>query len=139
MSWGQCYSGSNNIHFDFPPIMTDGRNFASWQPESVLNNNIQRRENIYSNWDYRKYMQINGLNIMKYNYLSSSSVIGLNQYNNTNTSSSLNVPFLYKNRFDNRRPTYGYSNSDLKNPYLSRQQLNSRIISPTININEYIH
>ena len=28
MSWGTCYSGSNNIHFGFPPIMTDGRNYA---------------------------------------------------------------------------------------------------------------
>ena len=32
MSWGTCFSGSNNIHFDFPPIMSDGRNFSSWQP-----------------------------------------------------------------------------------------------------------
>lgn len=139
MSWGQCYSGSNNIHFDFPPIMTDGRNFSSWQPESVINKNIQRGENISSNWEYRKYMQSNGLNIMKYNYLSSSSELGLNPNNNINAISSLNVPYLYKHTFDNSTPSYGYSNSDLKNIYLSRQQLNSRIISPTININEYIH
>lgn len=139
MSWGQCYSGSNNIHFDFPPIMTDGRNFSSWQPEAVINNNIQRRESISSNWEYRKYMQSNGLNVMKYNYLSSSSELGITPNSNTNTKSSLNVPYLYKNRFDNSIPSYGYSNSDLKNPYLSRQQLNSRIISPSININEYIH
>jgi hypothetical protein len=52
--------------------------------------------------------------------------------------SPLNVPYLYKNRFDNSTHSYGYSDSDLKNPYLSRQQLNSRIISPIININEYI-
>jgi hypothetical protein len=138
MSWGQCYSGSNNIHFDFPPIMTDGRNFSSWQPEAVINNNIQRRESISSNWEYRKYMQSNGLNIMKYNYLSSSSELGITPNTTTNTKSSLNVPFLYKNRFDNGKPSYGYSDSDLKNPYLSRQELNSRIISPSININEYI-
>jgi hypothetical protein len=138
MSWGQCYSGSNNIHFDFPPIMTDGRNFSSWQPEAVINNNIQRRESISSNWEYRKYMQSNGLNVMKYNYLSSSSELGITPNSNMNTTSSLNVPYLYKNRFDNSTPSYGYSNSDLKNPYLSRQQLNSRMISPSININEYM-
>ena len=65
--WATCYSGSNNIHFNFPPIMNDGRNFASWQPEAVINNRIQEKENIRSNWDYRQYMQHNGLEIMKYN------------------------------------------------------------------------
>jgi hypothetical protein len=119
--------------------MTDGRNFSSWQPEAVINNKIQLSESITSNWEYRKYMQSNGLNVMKYNYLSSSSELGITPNSNMNTTSSLNVPYLYKNRFDNSTPSYGYSNSDLKNPYLSRQQLNSRIISPSININEYIH
>jgi hypothetical protein len=138
MSWGQCYSGSNNIHFDFPPIMKDGRNFSSWQPEAVINTNIQHRENISSNWEYRKYMQRNGLNIMKYNYLSSSNELGITPNTTKNTTSSINAPFLYKNKFDDSEPSYGYSNSDLKTPYLSRQQLNSRIISPSININEYI-
>ena len=42
MSWGTCYQGSNNIHFDFPPIMTDGRNFAKWQPGAVINENIRK-------------------------------------------------------------------------------------------------
>jgi hypothetical protein len=139
MSWGQCYSGSNNIHFDFPPIMMDGRNFSSWQPEAVINNNIQQSESITSNWEYRKYMQSNGLNIMKYNSLSASSELGVTPHSTTNTTSSLNVPFLYKNNFDTRAPSYGYSNSDLKTPYLSSQQLNSRMISPSININEYIN
>ena len=32
MSWGTCYGASNNIHFDFPPLMSDGRNFATWVP-----------------------------------------------------------------------------------------------------------
>ena len=56
MSWAQCYSGSNNIHFNFPPIMSDGRNFASWQPEAVINTRIQKQENIQSSWDYRQYL-----------------------------------------------------------------------------------
>ena len=38
MSWATCYAGSNNIHFNYPPIMNDGRNFASWQPGAVINN-----------------------------------------------------------------------------------------------------
>ena len=25
MSWGTCYAGSNNIHFDRPAVMSDGK------------------------------------------------------------------------------------------------------------------
>ena len=49
MSWGTCYSGSNNIHFDSPPIMADGRNYASWQPGAVLNKEIKEKEGIKTN------------------------------------------------------------------------------------------
>ena len=131
--WGTCYSASNNIHFNFPPIMSDGRNFASWQPEAVINNRIQKQENIHSNWGYRQYMQKNGLEIMKYNSLESCYDLGLNPHTETNTTPSENVPFMYKNSFDSSKPGFGYCSSDLKNPYLSRQQLNSRLVSPSIN------
>jgi hypothetical protein len=123
MSWGQCYSGSNNIHFNFPPIMNDGRNYASWQPEAVINQRIQQQENIKSSWDYRKYMQQNGLKIMKYN-----------SHELTNTTPSSNVPYLYKSQFDTNVPSYGYCTSDLKSPYLSREQLNARMIAPTMSL-----
>lgn len=132
MSSWSCYSGSNNIHFNYPPIMSDGRNFAEWQPEAVINNNIQQKENIKSNWDYRRYMQKNGLEIMKFNSLEACNDLGISPYTQTNTTSSLNTPYLYKNTFDSWKPSYGYSNSDLKTPYLSREQLNARLISPSI-------
>ena len=67
MSWATCYNSSNNIHFNFPPIMADGRNFASWQPEAVVNQRIQEQENITSSWAYRQFMTNNGIQIMKYN------------------------------------------------------------------------
>ena len=55
MSWGTCYAGSNNIHFDFPPIMSDGRNFSKWQPGATINQEIRQENGIKSNWQYRKY------------------------------------------------------------------------------------
>ena len=42
MSWATCYSGSNNIHFNYPPLMADGRSYASWQPDAVINRRIQK-------------------------------------------------------------------------------------------------
>jgi hypothetical protein len=133
MSWATCYSGSNNIHFDFPPIMADGRNYASWQPEAVINKRIQKQENIHSNWAYRQYMTHHGLEVMNYNTTEACYEMGLDQHTNTTKTPSSNVPLLYKSIFDTSDPGYGYFNSDLKNPYLSREQLQARMIAPTIN------
>jgi len=133
MSWAQCYSASNNTHFNFPPIMADGRNYASWQPEAVINQRIQNQEGIKSNWDYRQYMQKNGLHIMKYNSLEACYELGLDPHTQTGTTPSTNVPFTFRNTFDTNTPGFGYRNSDLKNPYLTREQLNARMVSPSIN------
>ena len=133
MSWGTCYSGSNNIHFNFPPIMADGRNFASWQPDAVINQRIQKQEHIKSNWQYRQYLQNNGTQIMAYNNLEACYDLGLDPHVQTGKTPSNNVPYAFKSAFDTTTPGFGYCNSDLKNPYLSREQLNSRMVSPSIN------
>ena len=137
MSWGTCYSGSNNIHFNFPPIMADGRNFAQWQPDAVVNNRIQQKEGIQNNWSYRQYLQQNGLQIMNYNTTEACYELGLDPHIQTGKTPSDNVPYTFKSSFDTSRPGFGYCNSDLKNPYLSREQLNSRLISPSINPQAY--
>ena len=133
MSWATCYSGSNNIHFNFPPIMADGRNFASWQPDAVINQRIQKQEHIKSNWQYRRYLQNNGTQIMNYNNLEACYDLGLDPHVQTGKTPSNNVPHAFKSAFDTTTPGFGYCNSDLKNPYLSREQLNSRMVSPSIN------
>ena len=136
MSWGTCYSGSNNIHFNFPPIMNDGRNFASWQPEAVVNKRIQQQENITTNWNYRQYMQQNGLQIMQYNTAEACYDLGLDPHTQVGTTPSENVPYMFKSTFDSSKPGYGYNDSNLKNPYLSREQLNAKLISPHISAND---
>ena len=128
MSWGTCYSGSNNIHFNFPPIMADGRNFASWQPEAVINNRIREKERIHSNWEYRQYLTNNARQIMKYNNKEACYYLGLNSHIQ-NTEATPNVPILFKSNEDVH---YNYQKSDLKNPYLTREQLESRMVSPKI-------
>jgi hypothetical protein len=56
----------NNIHSDYPALMSDGRNYANWQPSAVLNDQIIKREHIKSNWDYRAYLQKNANSIMDF-------------------------------------------------------------------------
>ncbi len=135
MSWGVCYSGSNNIDFNFPPIMNDGRNFATWQPDAVVNERIQMKEGIQSNWGYRQFLQKNGLQIMNYNTQEACYTLGLDPHYDSNATPSSNVPHTFKGIFDTGKPGFGYCNSDLKNPYLSREQLNGRLVAPYINPN----
>jgi len=130
MSWATCYSGSNNIHFNYPPLMADGRSYASWQPDAVINRRIQKKENIHSNWTYRQFLQQNGLEIMKFNSEQACYDLGLPCHQQVNNTPSTNVPYMYKSTFDTSFPGYGYCNSDLKNPYLTREQLSARLVSP---------
>jgi len=134
MSWGTCFSGSNNIHFNFPPIMADGRNYASWQPSAVINDNIRKAENIESNWDYRRFMTNNGLQIMKLNNQEACFCLGINPHVQSGRTPSQMVPHMYANTYDTNQPGYGYTTSDLKNPYLSREQLQSKMLSPSIRV-----
>ena len=137
MSWATCYSGSNNIHFNFPPIMTDGRNYSSWQQDAVVNQRIQRQEGINNNWSYRQYLQQNGLKIMQYNNSEACYDLGLDPHVQTGKTPSNNVPYKFQSTFDTSTPGFGYCNSDLKNPYLTKEQLNARLISPSINPTSY--
>ena len=134
MSWATCYSGSNNIHFNFPPIMADGRNFATWQPEAVVNNRIREQENIQSNWQYRQYLTNNAVQIMSYNNMESCYDLGLPSHSITGKSPSSNVPHLFSSTHDTNSPGYGYQTSNLKSQYLSREQLQSRMIAPSITV-----
>lgn len=137
MSWAVCYNSSNNIDFNSPPIMADGRLWAQWQPEAVVNERIQRQEGIQSNWTYRQYLQNNGLQIMNYNTEEACYTLGLDPHVDTGLTPSDNVPHRFKGIFDTSKPGFGYCNSDLKNPYLSREQLNARLVAPTIRPSDF--
>lgn len=136
MSWGTCYSGSNNIHFGYPPIMNDGRNYSSWQPGAVINEQIRKEENITTNWQYRKYLTDNADSIIKYNQLEScdNCCAGIAKFGDDSskpTTTATATPFLYKGCADNSTP-FGYETSDLKNMYLGDYQLQSRMVTPVL-------
>ena len=131
--WENCYSASNNYNFNFPALMNDSRIWSSWQPDAVVNDRIQKQEGIQSNWQYRQYLQKNGLQIMQYNNLEACYDLGLDPHTQTGTTPSSNVPYKFRNTFDSSTPGFGYCNSDLKNPYLTREQMNARLIAPSIN------
>ena len=133
MSWGTCYSGSNNIHFDFPAIMSDGRNFATWQPGNVISEKIREEANIKTNWNYRKYLTENADQIIKHNQLSACDECCAcpARYGDNQNQPNSNTPFLYKSCSDATQP-HGYETSDLKNMYLSSFELQARMVTPVL-------
>ena len=136
-TWGTCYNGSNNIHFDFPPIMMDGRNYASWLPGAKINEEIRKSQNIQTNWDYRKYMIANADNIIKRNQIEACDQCCSCPARYGNGESVPNTPYLYKSCVDSTNP-YGYENSDLKKLYLSKYQLNCRLYTPVFTQDELL-
>jgi len=117
--------------------MQDGRTYASYQPEAVINERIQQQNHINSNWKYRQFMIHNGNTIMNLNNSEACYTLGLPTHITSDVTPSSNVPFIYKSTFDTAKPGYGYCSSDLKNPYLSRTELQAKMVSPsfpTINL-----
>jgi hypothetical protein len=136
---------SNNKYPEFPPLMSDGRAvFGSWQPESTENANLIESNGIKTNWQYRQYLTKNSKDILEYNFRESCNDAGyfrrpidIPSIQSNAVSGMNNTPFSFNTIMDNRKPP-GYEDSDLKQLYLSREQLNARTIAPTITQEELL-
>lgn len=130
---------TNNKYPEFPPLMADGRSVtASWQPESTINADLIQSNGITSNWQYRKYLMQNAQQIMEYNFRESSNDVGyykrpidLPTMQSNSVSGIKQQPYVYSSVLDNTKPL-GYASSDLKEMYLTREQLNARKIAPVV-------
>ena len=128
MSWGTCYSGSNNIHYDYPPLMSDGRNYTIYDPACQKNETLLKQTGIKTNFDYRAYLQQNAGSIMAQNSKAACDKCGFCQYG-SGAPMNPQGKYLYKSCSD-KYQQYGYQNSDLKNLYVSREALQSRLTAP---------
>ena len=131
---------SNNVYQGAPPLMQDGRSIiSSWNTESEINKVLKENNGIQNNWEYRKFLTRNGLNIMDLNRKETANDTG-NMYKRFPNSVSYeprqpqsHSPYLYKSGTDKSTPS-GFTTSDLKEKYLTREQLNARITIPSIAI-----
>ena len=105
---------------------------SSWQPNAVVNNKIHVDAGITSNWKYRQYIQNNANHIMKYDTMEYIYASGNNPYAVTNKIPTSNTPYRFSSLFDPSRPNYGLSNSDLKHTFITKQQMNARMVAPSI-------
>lgn len=134
---------TNNQYSDFPPMMNDGRSVvSSWQPESYMNKVHKEQNNIKSNWEYRQYLIKNANNMMAKEFNESANDSGYNMKSSqkpniqsNEVTGYSNYPYSFKSVLDETKPT-GHVESDLKTTYLSREQLQSRQISPVITQHE---
>lgn len=129
---------ANNLYAGIPPKMADARSLvASWQPEAVINHNLVESVGVQSNWQYRKYLTKNAAEIMNYNTNEAYNDVGYYKRFTEAPITDTKTPYLYSSVMDNT-PVRGVDTSDLKQLYLSREQLDSRKVSPSITQEELL-
>lgn len=102
----------NNLHADLPPLMSDGRNFTNWQPVTLINETIRKKEHLTTDREYRAYLQNNAETIMEYNRTLARSRVS--NYPVSSYDSVSGPPMLYKTGKERARK------SDLKTWFLSK-------------------
>lgn len=132
---------TNNKFAKFPPIMNDGRSvLASWQPGAVVNDILMKESGIQSNWQYRKFLMENADHIRQQNFrfaCNDSGYFVRNSDMNVDPSNIFGNPAFYAS-VDEPIKHIGAEPSDLKQTYLSRLQLDSRRVIPTMTQDELI-
>lgn len=126
---------NNNYYTIEPTQELQGTAYSLWQPDGSTNRKIQVDTGISSNWKYRQYMQKNANEIMKFNTMQSINTSGNNPYTVLNTNPVGNTPYLYSSIHDTSKPSYGFRNSDLKQDYMTKQQIKARMVAPSIPTN----
>ena len=126
---------TNNKYPKFPPKMTDGRCIvSSWQNETKINDELIKKNHITSNWEYRKFLTKHATTIMEYNLKESANDTGyilpsLEEQKQKQKQKHQIHPSTFDSLNDRSKP---FQNSDLKEIYLTREQLNAKKISPFI-------
>lgn len=123
----------NNNYYTITPLGND--DYYSWQPQAIVNTKIQADAGITSNWKYRQYLQNNASHIMKYNTSEYIYDSGNNPYTLYNTQPVQQNPYIFTSFYDNNQPKYVGNMSNLKQDFIKKQQLNARMISPSIPTN----
>jgi len=130
---------TNNKYNNIPPFMNDGRSITNTnQQQSVMNAKLAEDNKITSNWQYREYLTKNADTIMRDNYFNSANDVGYHSRAIDVPSIQSNIikhttrsPGMFSSILDNEKPL-GFTGGDLKDNYLSREQLYARKVSPVI-------
>lgn len=106
-------------------------NYA-WQPQGTVNSRILVDEGLTSNWKYRQYMQKNATAIMKYDTQQYFNASGNNPYTLVNNQHVQQNPYIFGSLYNDTQPPVVGSMTDLKQQFIQKQQMQARMISPSI-------
>lgn len=127
---------TNNRYDGFPPLMNDGRSImAAARSETLMHNSLLKESGETNNAKYREYMIKNAKSIMENDFRNASNDVGYTEryVEQISASKPFGTPYMFKSVMDNSRPL-GYSASDLKDLYLSREQLEARRVAPHVRL-----
>jgi hypothetical protein len=113
----------NNQYTKFPPNTQDGRNvLQAWYPGSIPHEELLKQENIQSNWQYRKYMTSNGNEIRKEMLQNALRDVDYKTSAFSSPQPGGTQPISFESS----------SLSDLKSSYLTRKELQSKMVVPSL-------
>lgn len=94
-----------------------------------------------SNSHYRRHLQNNSKNIIQTNSNKAFIQLGVNPYNNNsyidNNVKAFHNPYLYQSSFDTLQLGRSIPFSQMKIDYLNKKQLQHRMISPSIKLENF--
>jgi hypothetical protein len=130
---------SNNQYEHFPPKMSDGRSvMASWQPGAVVNEVLLQQNGIQSNWQYRKFLTQNSESIKANLFRDALNDVGYSIRNeNPQIEQVFQTPKVYGS-FQEPITHRQSESSDLKDIYLTREQLQSKQVVPSMTQDELV-
>jgi len=88
---------------------------------------------VTASWNNRQYLQHFALQIMKENSVDWAKQSGVSPYYQSEIQFKDNTPYMLKSTFDNGKTP----NSDLKNNLRSIEQMKVKLVSPSINVNQF--
>lgn len=119
--WATQYT-PNNDSVSMPGIVSDGRMFTNYIPNSMLNETIKKKNNIRSNEEYRRFLVNNTEEVMRQNY-EQYSVQNKTEYEHEQVNHG--PPHLYMSIQEETKPI-GYEDTSVKQIYLTRQQIDDK-------------
>lgn len=99
--------------------MNTHSNFFIYDENNFYNNKTVERNNLKSNWKNRKHLQTLHCNLLQ----------------NNGAAQTPNSPHIFESLHDNKNPILGHKFSDLKNDFINKEKMQSKLFSPSIKIN----
>lgn len=128
-------TAKNNIHSHFPALMEDGNLYTNWNSASLTNDMLKNKSSQRDNYQYRQWLVSNAESVMKQNQVNAfaDSCTNNNMFKKVANSSK----YIFRNCNDKVTPP-GYETSDLKDVYLSKQELQERLTAPIMTQEELL-